>query len=235
MKRIAAMILTAGMIFTMTACGNSSAEAPAETPAQEEVKAEETQAEETMAEAVEQEKPQAEAENEAEAEPEEPEEEKPKKETTTYTIPAYDDTAEVAFDFVKDDKYTVKEGWGSQNMTLFKDESNLSTMKVTLVHDRMAGPNITKEEDDFYDEDFHDYSKVEKGGFSGWEVYEKDYGYRIELAISDADDEGKGYAILFEVQKALAGMKDDMHFEVEEFVSSDDFQDIFDTIKLTVK
>ena len=30
-------------------------------------------------------------------------------------------------------------------------------------------------------------------------------------------------------------MKDDMHFEVEEFVSSDDFQDIFDTIKLTVK
>jgi hypothetical protein len=57
----------------------------------------------------------------------------------------------------------------------------------------------------------------------------------VELIISEADDNGKGYAILFEVQKALAGMKDDMHFEIEEFVPSDDFQDIFDTIELSMK
>ncbi len=72
-------------------------------------------------------------------------------------------------------------------------------MKVSLVHDRLAGPNVTKNEDDFYDEEYHDYSKVEKGGFSGWEIYKSDYGYQVELIISEADDNGKGYAILFEV------------------------------------
>ena len=88
MKRIAAMILTAGMIFTMTACGNSSAEAPAETPAQEEVKAEEVKAEEnkaeeTAAEAVEQEQPQAEVEAEAETNVEEESE----AETEAHSVP----------------------------------------------------------------------------------------------------------------------------------------------------
>ena len=38
-----------------------------------------------------------------------------------------------------------------------------------------------------------------------------------------------------QVMKALAGMKDDMHFEIDEFVPSADFQDLFDTIKLNVK
>ncbi|MCR4787096.1 MAG: hypothetical protein K5888_00775 [Lachnospiraceae bacterium] len=103
---------------------------------------------------------------------------KGRKETDTYTITAYDESAEVRFDFVKDDKYKISE---NNNKLTFTDESNKSTMEVSLIHDRLKGPNITKTEEDFYDEAYHDFN------------------------------------------------------EVEEFISSDDFRDIFDTIQLDMK
>lgn len=245
MKRLLAMILTVTVIFTLTACGSSVSNDSAKAPANE-IKEETDNAQDnaqdnvtasdetTSAEASEaaENSEAAEASEEAAAETEE---EAPKRATQTYTITASDDTAEVTFDFIKDDNITVKEEWGTKNRTLIEDESNLSSVEVLLIHDRVAGPNITKEEEDFYDENYHDYAKVEKGGFSGWEVYEGDFGYQIELIISDADDEGNGYALKIQVMKALAGMKDDMHFEIDEFVPSADFQDLFDTIKLNVK
>ena len=167
---------------------------------------------------------------EAEATEEETTEAEPAKEVQTYTVTSKDETGEMTFDFVKDDKYTQADAMVSG--IEITDSSNYSVIEARLYHDSVFSSTITKEEDDFYADKYHDYKQVTYGSYSGWEVYTESSEYEISLVLNDKDADNKVYAADFKVIKSNM-MDDGMEFDINEFVASEDFQNLLNSIQLT--
>lgn len=151
------------------------------------------------------------------------------KETQKYSVLSPDKTGELVFEFAKDLPYA--ESKGLPGSFVLKSSENYSEIKARLVHDYANSATITKEEKDFYSDKYHDYQKVTYGDYKGWCIYNGEYSYEISLILTEPTEEDhKVYAANIEVRKSPV-MKDDMTFDVKEFVESEDFQHLLNSIK----
>ena len=155
------------------------------------------------------------------------------KEVSTYNIKTKDETADISFEFMKDEKYETTTGVGGS--FVLKNKDNYAEIKISALHDSALSATITKEAKDFYSDKYHDYQKVTVGSYNGWSIYEGESKYETNLMLTEKEAKtNKVYAIDIQVIKSPL-MPQDQTFDVKAFVESKDFQHLLESIKINVK
>ena len=154
------------------------------------------------------------------------------KEVVEYTIKSANEKGELTFKLAKDLNYEPDSNLGSTYRINSKD--NMSNINVHIAYDYITSATITKKEKDFYSEKYHDFQEVTVGDYKGWSIYYGESEYQIGLVLTDKDKDNKVYGATIIVRKSPV-MKEDMHFDVKEFVESEDFKQMLNSIKFTVK
>ena len=153
------------------------------------------------------------------------------KEVEIYSVESLNGMARVSFEFAKDLGYNPVVG---SNTARLRHPSNYSMVELTLIHNYRGSSSITKKEDDFYSDYYHDYKTVKIGNYEGWSIVKSTStitDYEINLVLTSEDAENKVYAVDIKVtQSPLQKNKED--FDTMNFVNSDDFQHMLETIKL---
>ncbi len=145
-------------------------------------------------------------------------------ETETYTL-VNSNGGEMTFEWPKDAKYEVEI---DANSAYIHDTENNSKVKVYLYHDYWN--SLIKEESAFGG-DHHDYSAITINGRDGYEVYDGENEYECTFPVCDAVD-NQIYACYINVQKSPI-MDEGAVFEVKDFLKSDTFKHLIDTVTLT--
>ena len=152
------------------------------------------------------------------------------KDVETYTIEESDGAGTLTFEFAKDLGFEATE---STNRVEFEHTESGADLTVFFVHDYKTRSNITKEADDFYSEDYHDYAQVEKAGHSGWEIWETTElvnNYEVNLVLADSNEENKVYAVDITVEPSP--MDSEHLFDTKSFVESEDFAHLIESMKV---
>ena len=138
----------------------------------------------------------------------------------------------VRFEFVDDKKYDVEKKDG---ILIIKNKENFSEIQLELLYDSIYSTKITKEERDFYSYSMHDYQKVTVGNYKGWSIYNSTMQYEINLVLTEPEKQNnRVYAIDIKVKKS-PDMSSNMVFEVKDFVESDDFQYMLNSINFSTE
>ena len=154
------------------------------------------------------------------------------KETETYSVESLNGKAKASFEFAKDSGYSFEQ---KDNNGTFKNSENLSSVELRLVYDYKNSSTITKTEDSFYDESYHDYQKVTIAGYEGWSIIKTTSlmtKYETNLVLTEPDADNKVYALDITVNQSP--LNAGQSFNTEEFYNSDDFQHLLNSIKVEV-
>jgi uncharacterized lipoprotein YehR (DUF1307 family) len=150
------------------------------------------------------------------------------KSVKTYTVQDNNKTATVSFEFTDDRIFDVDKNNGILTIT---NKENQSKIIMEVLHDTVYSNRISKEERDFIGKSARDYKKINIGKYNGWSIYIGDTQYEMTLILTDPEGtSGLVYAINIVVKKSLS-MRENVTFDVKEFVESDDFGHILDTLK----
>ena len=153
------------------------------------------------------------------------------KEVVKYTTLSRNESGEVSFEIAKDLPYEVSKGLA--NTFVLKSTENYSEIQVTAYYDYKTSSTITKTEKSFYSDKYHDFQNVKVGDFEGWSIYNGEYSYEIEFIVTEPDESNKVYAVDVQVIKSPV-MKENMTFNVKDFVESDDFQHLLNSIEFNL-
>lgn len=161
-------------------------------------------------------------------------EKKYNKEVETYTIERNDEDvdAKLTFELAKELGYTAKE---SSHTIALENSENLSKIDVRLVYDYKNSASVTKDEKSFYTDKYQGFQQVELGEYKGWSIWYKAElmtKYEIELVLTQPDSSNKVYAV--DVNVAQSPLEAGKAFNTEEFVNSEDFQHLLNSIKIEV-
>ena len=153
------------------------------------------------------------------------------KETTLYSIISSNNKYKVSFELANELGYTLNtEG----NKATLRHQGNYSVINVTLLYDYSNSASISKKETDFYSDYYKDYKTVKVNGFEGWSIVKETNivtDYQTVLVLTSADSDKKVYALDIKVtQSPLQNNKDD--FNTINFINSDDFKHLLNTIKI---
>lgn len=154
------------------------------------------------------------------------------KEVDQYTVKSNDDKGELSFEIAKDLNYEP----GSNVATTFRitSKDNMSDISFHIAYDYKTSATITKKEKDFYSDKYHDFAEVTVGDYKGWSIYYGESQYDMGLVLTEPDSSNKVYGVTISVRKSPV-MKDGMSFDTKEFVNSEDFKHLLDSLKFTVK
>ncbi len=154
------------------------------------------------------------------------------KEVVQYSITSNDEKGELSFELAKDLNYEA----GSNVATTYRivSKDNMSEIAFHISYDYKTSATITKKEKDFYSEKYHDFAEVTVGDYKGWSIYYGESEYKMGLILTEPNDENKVYGVSIDVRKSPV-MKEDMTFDTKEFVNSEDFKHMLDSLKFTVK
>ncbi len=148
----------------------------------------------------------------------------------TYKIEDEDGAGTLTFEFAaKELGFEADEG----SYVAFEHTGSGADVKVYFEHDYPTSSDITKEADDFYSEDYHDYAKVEKFGHSGWEIWkttELVNDYEICLVLGNSNEDGKVYGV--DIMVEPSPMDSEHIFDTKTFVESEDFAHMIETMKV---
>ena len=149
----------------------------------------------------------------------------------TYKIEDVDGAGTLTFEFAtKELGFEAEEG---TNRVEFEHTDSGADVTVRFVYDYENSSNVTKDADDFYSEDYHDYAKVEKAGHSGWEIWETTElvnDYEVCLVLGESEEDGKVYAV--DIMVEPSPMDSDHIFDTKTFVESEDFAHMIETMKV---
>ena len=152
------------------------------------------------------------------------------KEVETYTIEK--EKAKVSFEFAKDLGYEATQ---SQSKIELYNAENLSRLNIRVYYDYPASSNITKDEKSFYSDSYQDYKKETIGEYEGWSIYKRAElltNYEINLKLTKQNEDKKVYAIDINVEQSP--LEKGKSFNTDEFVNSEDFQHLLNSIKIEV-
>ncbi|MBR2704569.1 MAG: hypothetical protein IKE91_03775 [Clostridia bacterium] len=154
------------------------------------------------------------------------------KEVNQYVVETNDKKGELSLEIAKDLNYET----GSNVATTFRitSKDNMSEISFHMSYDYKTSATITKKEKDFYSEKYHDYAEVTAGDYKGWSIYYGESQYDMGLVLTEPDANNKVYGVTISVRKSPV-MKEGMTFDVKEFVNSEDFKHMLDSLKFTVK
>ena len=153
------------------------------------------------------------------------------KEVVEYTIKSANDKGELTFKLAKDLNYEASSNLGVTYRIVSKD--NMSEISVHIAYDYETSATITKKEKDFYSEKYHDFKEVTVGNYKGWSIYYGESEYQMGLVLTDKDKDNKVYGATIQVRKSPV-MKEGMTFDVKEFVNSEDFKQMLNSINFKV-
>lgn len=153
------------------------------------------------------------------------------KEMNEYTVKSANDKGELTFKLAKDLNYEPESKSGVTFRLTSKD--NLSDISVHIAYDYETSATITKKEKDFYSDKYHDFKEITVGEHKGWSIYYGESQYEMGLVLTDRDADNKVYGVTINVRKSPV-MKENMSFDVKEFVESEDFKQMLQSMKITV-
>ena len=153
------------------------------------------------------------------------------KEMNEYTVKSANDKGELTFKLAKDLNYEPESKSGVTFRLTSKD--NMSDISVHIAYDYETSATITKKEKDFYSDKYHDFKEVTVGEHKGWSIYYGESQYEMGLVLTDRDADNKVYGITINVRKSPV-MKENMSFDVKEFVESEDFKQMLQSMNITV-
>lgn len=154
------------------------------------------------------------------------------KSVKTHSIQDASKTGTVSFEFTDERIFDVDKSNGILTIT---NKENQSKVIMEVLHDTVYSNRISKDERDFMGRSARDYKKVNIGKYSGWSIYIGDNQYETTLILTEPEGtSGLVYALNIVVKKSLS-MRENVTFDVKNFVESDDFQHILDTIKFEMQ
>lgn len=153
------------------------------------------------------------------------------KEVEIHSIESINSVKRLSFELAKDLGYNPVI---SGDTARFRHPSNYSMIEVQLVRNYRYSSIITKKEEDFYSDYYHDYKQVKVGNYEGWSIYKTTElltDYQMNLILTSEDQENKVYALIIKVTQSPL-QKDPNSFNTTDFVNSDDFQHLLNTISV---
>lgn len=156
------------------------------------------------------------------------------KKVDTYNLEATNKKAKITYGFtsevgLKDTKANAT------YRTRFEDTESGASMEVQLFNVKLeTSKAVAKhEEKDFDKEKYFDYSKLSINGFEGYEVYRKVGSVANYEAQLFGETDKDGFTTAIKITVVPSGLsKFAGKFDTAEFVKSDDFQYLINTIKL---
>lgn len=153
------------------------------------------------------------------------------KEVDQYVVASSNEKGELSFEIAKDLNYEKMTAGPSYRI---KSKDNMSEISFHIAYDYKTSATITKKEKDFYSDKYHDFAEVTVGDYKGWSIYYGESQYDMGLVLTEPDASNKVYGVVISVRKSPI-MKDGMTFDTKEFVNSEDFKHLLNSIKFTVK
>jgi len=163
---------------------------------------------------------------------EEPKEQAYNKEVDTYTLEGvHGGTVELSI--AKDLGFTGEASGNSLKLT----GPEGSHLTFYFLYDYKNSSNIWKKEDAFSKSSYFGYEEITLGGLQAYKIYEDDeetdspFGVEGSVILTEPDANNKVYGLSYEITRS--GLDTEHLFNPKPVFESEDFQHIFETIKVT--
>lgn len=156
------------------------------------------------------------------------------KEVQTYNLKSLNDKAQATFAFTTETDFK-KVLIGKTYQYLFRREDGVS-IRLEFNNQKLYSSNRAAgklEKEDFKDDKYFDFSKYKVNGYEGWQVFSRfsdnTVSYRTQLFLEELDDDFYTF-VSIDIDQGTNPLAKD--FDVVEYVNSDDFQYLLNSIKL---
>lgn len=137
----------------------------------------------------------------------------------------------LTFEYLQNDELEIT---NKNGMIKIYNPNNLATVNIYFYYENIESNLVSKDFNSFYSDAYQDYEKLNIVNHEGWSVYYKtDFvtDYQMCLVLTEEDDDSMVYAAYIEVNQSPL-QTDDMEFNTKEYVKSDDFIHLVETLKV---
>ncbi len=156
-------------------------------------------------------------------------------EMDTYELLDTEGSGKVSFEISEKLGYEGESAEESPHMITLENKENLSVINARLYKDLRESSDITKAENSFESDEYTDFENVTIGdGYSGWSIWKKtpqSTSYETEVIVRDEDEEDR--VIALDIQVIQSPEEKGKAFDTEEFVESEDFQNLLNSVRYT--